>query len=661
MRYFFFITSEETRLNGKTEPTLRALPGQTFDDGSPVDTQLNVQAPKEAGSHPGGARFDYPIGTVFCSTILNLVKHVKNDNYSVYETNSLRTDFNVVSDDVNFQYAAPGHRNDRMNAMYLGFKVWGLQVDDEDENQSQEKNATTKHEMNKNKIHYSPAIRGRSRDPIDNWQPTYEDQVPSQSELMVSWMKKMLSDKNVKLVAVRPKVDDKTRSLFSYLFSCGENIDTIASRTRFNNIMAKEKMDVSGLSTISTGPLMWYLEKIKEEHEKGLPYSGVTKNPENAHDVVDATNIICIEMSNQTGNMQTIDNPLLDTMKKAMEMGWEIEDVINPDVLCSRETASSLLQDIANGVIPLPKKNRDYDSSPSLLDRLMSNPKFAKPDEKEGFHIDDLVWQILVCNLAAHENTLIYGPTGTGKSELVRILCEKTGTPYTFISMGNITEPSEQLVGKLDLDPATGGTKFDWADFALAIQRPGVVLLDEINRFPRHGGASLLSVLGPQRCLPAPSAKGTDVRMIPVHPECVFFATANFGTEYTDTAELDEAVKNRFMHMELDYMSLSDEINVLCRRTGISKEDANNICIIAQQIRKENRAERLEHGISTRETLLCARYVKYGFPVEQALNFIFLPIFKGGVTDNDPDCERGSVKAIIARRFNTKEKSNNEL
>ena len=37
--------------------------------------------------------------------------------------------------------------------------------------------------------------------------------------------------------------------------------------------------------------------------------------------------------------------------------------------------------------------------------------------------------------------------------------------------------------------------------------------------------------------------------------------------------------------------------------------------------------------------------------VEQALEVTFLPNFEGGLTEKDPNCERGTVRAMIASRF----------
>ena len=43
-----------------------------------------------------------------------------------------------------------------------------------------------------------------------------------------------------------------------------------------------------------------------------------------------------------------------------------------------------------------------------------------------------------------------------------------------------------------------------------------------------------------------------DCAPIKIHPECVFFATANLGGQYTGTHKLDRALMDRFMLVEID-------------------------------------------------------------------------------------------------------------
>ena len=432
MKLYFFKTSNEMR-GGKMKPTLRALPGQTFEDGTPVDTNLNVKAPKGEGQGAYGSREDYPIGTVFCSDYLANNSDDRAPYYTVYSIFGGTPNFHPVSDDPNFNYVEPGHKSETMNLAYVAFK----------------------------------------------------------------------------------------------------------------NGMGME-------------------ESTEQEDER-------------------------------------------------------------PDT-----------------------------TGESFIDQLLADKRNARPKDKDGFHVDSLIWKVLVNNLYSKTNTLLLGPTGSGKTEIIKRLCRQTNTPLTIISMGTISDPNVQLVGKMDIDSINAGTKFDWADFALAIQRPGVILLDELNRIPKNGENLLFSCLDDTRELPASEAKSSDQRVIKVHPECIFFATANIGGEYTGTKNIDRALRDRFMPVRMGYLDIATEKKILMARYGINNLDANNISFVANQIRIKALKDDLP-AVSTRETLLCAKLVKNGFRCLEAMELVFLPMYDEGYGPFDPTSEMAQIKTIIASRFNNQQ------
>ena len=641
MRFFFFKTSMEERGNGP-QPTLRALEGQTFEDGSSVNTTFNVHAPKEVGSSKNGNRLDYPIGTIFCSDYLyETVTNNGNHYYTVYD-NSGSTDpnFHPVSDDPSFNYKEPQHKSDAMNGAYVKFITLGDQTVGE--------SAVSKPSKKSAGGKMSPAdATGKARPANAAWIQRYDDQVQQEMDLIVMWMRKILNEKNITSMAKRPKAEEVIKGMITELYKSGESIDTIASRSRFNAICNEQRMDSDGLKIIANGPLQWYIEKICNEHAKGLDCTAIARDPDT--ECEDALFMVNTQINNTFGMTNSISDEMIADMKDVLTMGWGLNDILDPSVLEKKSNTSELLSALKTGLIPMPETTS---GGVTLIEQLMANKKNTCPKDKEGFHVDPLIWKLLVRNLHQHKNTLFTGPTGSGKTELVRMLCERTGTPFKLIPMGAITDPTEQLIGKMDLDPATNGTKFDWADFALAVQRPGVILLDEINRCPKNGYNILFSVLDGTATLTASGAKSTDQREIHVNPDCVFFATANVGYEYTGTSEMDAALANRFINIELDYLDSKAEASILANRTGISKEDAENIALVATNIRKSYRSNVLEHSVSTRETIMCAELVKDGFDIVDALQIAFLPSFEKGATDQDPNSERGKVRAMIASRFN---------
>lgn len=285
------------------------------------------------------------------------------------------------------------------------------------------------------------------------------------------------------------------------------------------------------------------------------------------------------------------------------------------------------------------KKEEVVDKRP-LLEQLRTNPQFNPPTiDKEGFYVDPKNWYFIVRNIKQKINTLLTGPSGTGKTELVMLAAKKLGIPCHVYDMGAMHDAISTLLGTHRL---TGGSsKFDYARFTQQIQEPCVILLDELSRAPVTTNNILFPCLDSRRRLDveiASSFEGEGPRSIQVHPDCVFFATANLngnGSEYSGVNELDRALSGRFIPLELDYMPADNETTVLMKRTGITSADAANIIKVAQTVRNLYAKEELTTTISTRETLACARLVADGWTTHEALEMVFLPLFNGTRTDGE--------------------------
>ena len=169
--------------------------------------------------------------------------------------------------------------------------------------------------------------------------------------------------------------------------------------------------------------------------------------------------------------------------------------------------------------------------------------------------------------------------------------------------------------------------KVDYAKFVKDVQEPGVILLDELSRAPQMTNNILFPCLDDRRTLPVEIADSNSAREVKVHPECVFIATANIGSEYSGTNDIDAALENRFMMIQVDYLPQSVEAEILNIRTGCNLESAKKITSIANAIRERYLEGTLSKTISTRETLACAEFVVDGFAIVDAINFSFCEKF----------------------------------
>ena len=288
----------------------------------------------------------------------------------------------------------------------------------------------------------------------------------------------------------------------------------------------------------------------------------------------------------------------------------------------------------------------DARSRTSLLSKMKTNKKLNPPTIKEhGFYVENDNWYLLLRNIQNQVNTMMIGPTGTGKTELILLACKKLGIPCHVYDMGSMYDPVAGLLGVHRLSKG-GISTFDYAKFTQDIQEPGVVLLDELSRAPVTSLNILFPCLDSRRCLPVEIAGGEDVRNINIHPDCTFIATANVGAEYTGTMSMDRALVGRFFPVELDYMPNAEERKVLIKRCGISDSTAKLIVDVATNVRSMYRKQELSASLSTRETLMVGELIADGWNVLRAMELVFLPLFEGTMSEG----ERGIVKKSLMSR-----------
>jgi nitric oxide reductase NorQ protein len=270
----------------------------------------------------------------------------------------------------------------------------------------------------------------------------------------------------------------------------------------------------------------------------------------------------------------------------------------------------------------------------SLLDKIRSEKRYAVPQiEKDGFFVREEDWYLLIRNILTKTATMMTGPSGTGKTELVALAGKKLGLEVCIYNMGTMLDPISGLLGVHRL--VQGGSVFDYAKFTEDIQKPCVILLDELSRAPLSANNILLPCLDSRRELPVDIAGGNGMRNIKVHPDCVFIATANIGAEYTGTTQMDRALVDRFFMQEIEYMDEDSEAKVLAKRCGIETSEAKIIVETARTLRSLFSKGDISSTVSTRETLGAGRMVADGWTVLEAMERCFLPFYEGTKTEGE--------------------------
>jgi len=318
--------------------------------------------------------------------------------------------------------------------------------------------------------------------------------------------------------------------------------------------------------------------------------------------------------------------------------------------LTTNEEFRELYQKVVDGlegeldeVIPEKEDKPKVKKIPSLRDRLLKDSSLEPPTiEEDGFYVDKDVWYLLLRNIKKNKNTMLLGPTGAGKTELVMLLATKLAKELFIHDMGTLHDPMSGLLGTHRIS-SDGKSVFDYSRFSQEIKREGIMLLDELSRAPLSTNNILVPCLDSRRELYIDIAMGEGERIIKVNEELCFFATANIGSEYTGTTMIDRAVQDRFFPVQLDYMSADLEAKLLAVRTKLNVPECRLIAEIASKIRKSYVSGDLSTSLSHRHTLEVASLVKDGFSVLFAFEQIVLPMFEGSSSDG----ERAVVKTFI--------------
>ena len=128
-----------------------------------------------------------------------------------------------------------------------------------------------------------------------------------------------------------------------------------------------------------------------------------------------------------------------------------------------------------------------------------------------------------------------------------------------------------------------------------------------------------------------------------------FVATANIGNEYTATRQLDKALLDRFVVIEMHTLTDEEEHGLLTYiYPTVDTDLLGNVAKIAFMTRTESITDnpRISSGVSTRTSVEIAGLLFDGFTLEESADITIYPQYDA---DGGVDSERTFVKQIVQK------------
>ena len=266
----------------------------------------------------------------------------------------------------------------------------------------------------------------------------------------------------------------------------------------------------------------------------------------------------------------------------------------------------------------------------------------------KGLVMNSLKWKYLIRSAVRGKNIMMTGPAGCGKTLAAKSLINGLDRPNFYFNLGATQDPRATRIGNVHFDKSKG-TFFSESLFVKAIQTPNaVILMDELTRAHPDAWNILMTVLDQgQRYLRLDEADGQAT--IKVAEGVCFVATANIGNEYTATRQLDKALMDRFVVIEMDTLSDEEEHGLLTYLyPTVDSDMLNNVAKIAFMTRSESMTEnpRISSGVSTRTSVEIAGLLFDGFTLEESADITIYPQYDA---DGGVDSERTFVKQIVQK------------
>jgi nitric oxide reductase NorQ protein len=220
--------------------------------------------------------------------------------------------------------------------------------------------------------------------------------------------------------------------------------------------------------------------------------------------------------------------------------------------------------------------------------------------------------------LAFFKQCSLIGPSGTGKTHIVYLVCELAGLPMWEINCGLQTSVFD-LFGRY-----VGLGKENWIDGLITswCRHGGILYLDEANMM-KQDIATRLNPLLDQRGHMVLTEKDNEI--IQRHKDAYLIISMNpVSSEFAGTKPINAALRRRMsVWLNFDYMSVGQkidekEIDLVVRLTGIDHKSAEIIIKSGAELRKQYKTGELPYGPSIGDLINWAKVIADGTSIMTA-------------------------------------------
>lgn len=242
-----------------------------------------------------------------------------------------------------------------------------------------------------------------------------------------------------------------------------------------------------------------------------------------------------------------------------------------------------------------------------------------EPDLDYEFH--ETARDVLLWFMNEPEPLYVWGPTGCGKTSLLKQVATRLNYPVFEVNAHNRME-FDELCGHVTVK--NHNMAYEYGPLALAMRYGGLFILNEIDVADPAVLCGLNTILdGSPLCIPE-----NDSELIKPHPYFRFAATGNSNGSaeesgmYQGTLQQNMAFLDRFTFLYADYPDSDMEKRLLQKCTPQLPQYAREKMVdIANEVRGQFKAQQMEVTFSTRALLRWAK-----------LTVRFLPLAKQGIS-----------------------------